>query len=513
MKKEIKLLTTIFLGILLIGIVSASYCCEKTVSGAYCQNVESQSECNQTYRSIPASCEATSYCRTGTCINQQEGTCMSNTAQIVCKENNGSWSPSAVSSLAQCKLGCCLMGNQASFATQVTCNKLSSDYGITTSFQSGVTDETTCLESANALDEGACVYTERFATTCKRTTREICQGKKKDSTLQNVTFHSGYLCSATELGSNCGKTRNTKCDETGDVRFVDSCENLANIYDSSKVDDENYWAKIQEPSCGDEGGNKNSASCGDCDYYSGTICGEKTTETVSVGNNLCKDLDCVSYRGTYNRSSTGLSTASVYPRHGESWCATVGTADTVGSSYYRLMCYNGEVTYEECDPARNKICSQNISTNGHLVGNCKVNIWESCTTQNDSEDCENSELRDCKWINYRNYAFGINGLMENEDIAGACVPKYAPGFSRDQDTRVFGSENCQTANAVCIVTYKKGLIGDWVCTDNCYCERYEFKSNLNDICISIGDCGIKKNYIGTFGKSQKEITTRERYKP
>lgn len=519
-KRGLKLSLALFLGIFLIGIASATYCCERTTSGAYCQNVDSQSECavgvssitGEAYRSIPASCEATSYCKPGTCINQQEGTCMSNTAQIICEGNYGFWSPNAVSSLPQCKAGCCIMGTQAAFVTQVTCNRLAAQYGVTTTFQSGITNELQCLLSANAGDEGACVYTKDYATTCERSTREDCLAKEK--TL-NATFHNGFLCSAAELGSNCGKTQNTKCDESNNVRFVDSCGNLANIYDASKVNDEAYWTHITNPTCGNNAGNKNSATCGACDYYSGTMCGEKKTgETVSYGNNLCRDLDCVTYDGEYNGEGQ-------YPRHGESWCATTGTADSVGSSYFRMLCYNGEVSIEECDSTRQKVCEQTISNYSDFsIGNCKVNVWQDCTGQNTSEDCEDTDIRDCKWIDYRHYSFTENGLLNDEDlgadesITGACVPKYAPGFGRDQDTRVFGGTTCAIGTATCLVTYEKGLLeSGWDCEDNCYCEEEEFANNINAICSSLGDCGTKKNYIEIFGKKQEDVITKERIKP
>jgi len=556
----------ICLGIFLIGIVSASYCCEKLVDkDAYCQSVDDVAQCattvnpfsstGATYRSIPASCEATSYCKKGTCIDQKQGTCMSNVPQIICDANKGSWNPGAAISLAQCKLGCCLMGSQASFTTKVSCNKLSKDYGVITTFQAGVTDQDTCLASASAGDEGACVYTKEFATTCERTTWEVCQEKKKSSELVNVTFHSGYLCSAADLGSNCAKTKNTKCDEKNNVRFVDTCGNLANIYSADKVEDEGYWTHIQNPTCGNNAGNKNSATCGSCDYFSGTMCGEKTTETVTYGNNVCKDLDCVDYRGEYynvrNTESSerdddtiGLedfryvnssrivsistaeikyATAEIYPRHGESWCATTGANDSVGSSYFKLLCYNGEVSLQECDPTRQEICAQTTSTYSDFsIGNCKVNLWQSCTAQNTSADCESTaarELRDCKWIDETenmDYIFNTTSagtyLMtwkaNDDDNSGVCVPKYSPGFSRDEDTRVFGEENCAVASTTCFVTKESGLFEHgWDCEKNCYCEEPTFETELNNICSSLGDCGVKKNYKEIFGDERSAITS------
>src|SRR3989338_3271408 len=65
-----------------------SYCCEKTRAqsdgsgGACCQNAP-ESECDQNYRKVPTSCEATSYCRLGICVNTLDGICMENTPESV----------------------------------------------------------------------------------------------------------------------------------------------------------------------------------------------------------------------------------------------------------------------------------------------------------------------------------------------------------------------------------------------------------------------------------------------
>ncbi len=61
------------------------------------------------------------------------------------------------------------------------------------------------------------------------------------------------MCSAETLATNCGPTEQTTCVEDADeVRLVDSCGNLANVYDASRVNDPEYWTKFIGPldSCG-----------------------------------------------------------------------------------------------------------------------------------------------------------------------------------------------------------------------------------------------------------------------
>jgi len=184
---------------------------------------------------------------------------------------------------AQCSLGCCLIGDQAAFVTQVRCKKLSSFYGLETNFRTDIQDETSCIAQAQATDKGACVFEREFERTCQFTTRGECNqlsvGGETGITnvTTDVTFHENFLCSAEDLGTNCGPSENTICLETKDeVYFVDTCGNTANIYDASKINEKSYWRMIipKEESCGfgNSDANGNDASCGNCDYFSGSIC-------------------------------------------------------------------------------------------------------------------------------------------------------------------------------------------------------------------------------------------------
>ena len=557
MKRE-KIFLVFFLGIFLIGIVSASAtCCEKTTGAnpAWCQNVNDATQCNSAFRSISSPCESTSFCKLGTCINQQDGTCIPST-QTICEGNNGFWSSSQQDSLPQCQLGCCLIGDGASFVTQVACNKQISDYAITGTFNANINDEQTCLAMANPQSQGACVYTKQdYTKTCELTTKQVCQDKAKSSASSNVTFHDGYLCSAQELQDGCGKSTQTQCDDKGDVRFVDTCGNLANIYDSSKVNDENYWTHIQAPNCTptNNPGNKDSATCGACDYYSGSMCKEKKAGDfinagTLIGNNFCKNLDCVDYRGPYGINK---STATNYPRHGETWCATdsgtgyqlgltiSGTGDNLnapGNNQFRLTCYNGEVTNSLCDSTRQEICSENYTTlndsHKYYEANCKANLWQDCWNQTTQSDCEDINSRDCVWMGSNGYSFSGSGLIKT-GVSGLCVPKYSPGFDRDPSNQVLGGASCQIASSTCYVMMVKiGTSDKWTCkpnedsglfngfksfTNNCSCVGGENNNDngvawgiqQNKICTQMGDCGNKTNYIGSFGYPTSQISTAD----
>jgi hypothetical protein len=402
--------------------------------------------------------------------------------------------------------------------------------GVDTTFMPNIANELDCLANANLQSKGACIYTKNYVQTCELTTKQECQTKAKSSAYSSVNFNQNLLCTATGLNTNCVPTTNTECDDQGNVRFIDNCgdhHNQANIYDSSKTSDKNmnYWTTIQEPTCttSDNLGSKNSPSCGSCDYYSSSMCRKKTIgDTVDTGNYLCKSLDCV-YTGQGFTSSNP-------PKNGETWCTTdnraTGTASSPGASSYRMMCFDGEVTSQECDTTRQLVCSENSQPgSGFKTANCNANLWFDCALQDEESNCTDIDKRDCKWIQYDGFYFFTdssgNRLLKNEtrnNGAGMCVPSYPTGFDSTSTTT---APDCGYATSFCFVKMQKGLIGSWYCnthdaSSNCSClydagGNYDggktWATGLNDnVCTQLGDCGNKINYIGQGGNTQNQIT-------
>ncbi|HPD81629.1 MAG TPA: hypothetical protein PK357_00845 [Candidatus Pacearchaeota archaeon] len=534
--------------IFLIGILSinfiiaeSSYCCERLASGQWCQNAP-QGQCatginpfsNQQYTTpVATSCQLTSYCKLGTCVDSKSGTCTANTPLTVCNNRGGVWKAEEVGDLPECQLGCCLLGDSAAFTTQVQCKKLSSDYGLTTNYRADITNELECIASITSDEIGACVFEEEYQTTCRMISQKDC------SEINGGEFHSGFLCSAQQLATNCGPRGGTLCHQES-VYFLDTCGNIANIYDFSKLNDNNYWTYIQEPSCDNGMGNKNSKTCGSCDYFSGSVCTiYQRGETIKpdYGDYFCGSLDC----------------KEVGKLHGETWCeensiTSVKGQNLPGSRYYRFMCYNGEVSIEPCSEFRNEICIED-EVNDFSVAGCVLNKWQDCVSQTNKTECENTYLRDCKWISGYSVLKNEDGenlaFTETEDnkIPGTCVPKYAPGFDFYAETGN-GAEVCSLGTQACVVRYEIGILAskkklsqkDWdekmgKCVENCYCipgytsgkakDKYEnnkpswhpksydeWVKLANEICTAFGDCGTKKNYLGGSGDI-KEIFTSE----
>ncbi len=554
-KKTVIIFAGIFL-FLIAGIISAqttSYCCEKTVSGAWCQNAPEE-ECNPSFRSVPTSCEATSYCKLGTCVNSGEGTCIKNTPRIVCENEEGVWYEQDKDELSQCQLGCCLMGDQAAYVTQTRCKKLSSIYGLETNFQASIKNELTCIASATPDIEGACVIEEETGRTCRFITKKECQEIGGD-------FNEGFLCSAEELGADCGPRGGTTCVEGRDaVYFLDTCGNLANVYDYSLIDDTDYWTYIQPPECGDGDGNKNSETCGLCDYYAGSTCGEGNAK---YKNYICQDLGCEWEGEKYE--------------HGESWCVKASASDTEseghkplvssgettefsdldsislnnadnipGNRDFRLLCYNGEVMVEPCADYRQEVCVQGevgSGNNAFKSAVCKTNLWRDCYSQDNKKDCENTDKRDCVWIKGISILTGENGeelivkesgtgedaneelVVKEEDeegVGASCVPKYTPGFDFWKENTE-AADLCSIASVTCTAYFEKGVSGeiervvtteeDWfgkredaeiVCFDKSGELVDDWIENRIHLCSALGDCGLSVNYVGGYSYYDKE---------
>ncbi len=483
MKKRIIIMVLLVIAFaIIIGFdVSAqenTVCCEKTNSGAFCQNAPVE-ECDSNYRQVPTSCDATSFCRAGTCYDSTEGTCADNTPQLVCNENGGLWSEE---NPEQCGLGCCVLGDQASFVTLVRCKRLSSFLGLETNYNQNIGTEVECIASVQGQEKGACVFENEFEKNCEFVTKNECDSKDVD-----VEFYSGKLCSAEELGTICGPTTETICIPGRDeVYWKDTCGNPGNIYDASKVEDQEYWANVKrkDESCGFGSGNGDNKNCGNCDYLQGTFCrDEKSAGTnPTYGDYICADLNCQDENGDDRL-------------HGESWCISDPKEgdgeDRIGSRFFRYICINGEVVPEPCADFRNEICiEEEIDTgDGFSQAACRVNRWQDCAAQEEEEDCINTDRRDCFW--------NPNIKIPERLGKGACLPVTSPGlnFWNSEET----SAICNQANTQCIVTFEEGLFGGEECTGDCECLSDGWIKQQGEFCSALGDCGPGVNWAGFEG--------------
>jgi len=504
-----------------VGTLESTVCCEKTKSGLACLDVpESECSTESGIRQLPTSCESSSFCDPGYCADPVEGTCLDNVPQIVCQESGGSWYDDKP---PQCNLGCCVLGDQAAFVTLVRCKKLAASFGIETSWNGGILDELICVLSVAAEEKGACVFEEDYEKTCKFVKRSECdesllgggivapveeevgdgdlvavpdsggeEGEEDGGSVEEeeedgeneeeegdgesgeedepalspgIEFYAGKLCTAPDLLTNCGMTKETIClPGKEEVYFVDTCGNPANIYDKSRVTDQNYWSDVidSKDSCNPNSANENSKVCGNCNYLLGSYCREDTEGVnPSHGDNVCASLNCEDAEGKKRL-------------HGESWCGydeedfdflpeenpvgdMIGDAlemeisnklsevvssavsnrvgsrvgqvfgnkflssagGSVGSRFHRYICINGEVKIEPCADFRQEQCIENVIdtvAGPFSEAACRVNRWQDCTAQRNLQDCENNDQRDCTWLAGVEYIL-MGAVLNGSDIS------------------------------------------------------------------------------------------------
>lgn len=114
-----------------------------------------------------------------------------------------------------------------------------------------------------------------------------------------------------------------------------------------------------------------------------------------------------------------------------------------------------------------------------------------------------------------------------------CAPRYPPGFELNEEAAENGQNYCSQASSTCTAVFVKeekfafGSIAgqvEWKCKANCECVDYQdgqepedakpsqkFTSEMNSLCVSMGDCGNKANYLGVNGggKGYKVCTGEE----
>jgi len=172
-----------------------------------------------------------------------------------------------------------------------------------------------------------------------------------------------------------------------------------------------------------------------------------------------------------------------------------------------------------------------------------------CITRENTKDCEN--IGDCKVVTGASIfrtVYGTEKLIRDsdtgKDVVGVCVPKYIPGFkfwdpegtmlSLPEETP---SSICEFSSVTCFVNYTQQVIGitawraepsdecielcktieNWktsecykACTPKCLKDPLEGKNALakinenwaeswQDLCVSLGDCGVSGNYFGYEG--------------
>jgi hypothetical protein len=517
-------------------------CCLETLDGAICQNIPmfQRDLCKSSL--IGTGCEVVEQCQVGCCYSPNTGTCAMRAPKEKCLENGGNWTSDAACNIPQCQLGCCVMGGQATLTNSRECTLISNQFNFEKNFVPIGLGES-CEQYVGLEKEGACLTDSGDFSgekNCAFTTKKNCRGE----------FVEDYLCTSEELNSICEKTKKTSCVQGKDqVYFLDSCGNVANVYDASKVDDQSYWEKPIDPkeSCAKEG-----VGCGNCNYFQGSICVEHEqgkTVKPTYGDYTCKSLHCGDRK------------------HGESWCVydfnPLSGVAPVGSRHFVASCFEGEISIEGCADFMQEICAQSTDTSfGFTEAKCLVNDWRSCLNANDASsysavkkkcdenpqcimfnDFYKGNLKrsdneffagfDPEKTNAEQGASGDLGKDQNQILAH-CVPKFTPGFQfwttsdsivgsgkQQKSSANYGGSNEETS-AICSLgsfscvsmanrdTTLYGDSGTWRDQDNWECnfdarDKKEIVRStdlpallvaMNERCRALGSCGVSTNIVG-----------------
>ena len=511
--------------VLLTPVLATNACCERDTDGNWCQYTD-ESNCDDSYLSTYTSCGETSFCQVGCCYSSGDGSCYKNTPQSTCLSEGGfTWSNSADCAIDQCTKGCCTIGDQAFFVTEVKCNSVGAAYEeAAVSFDTSLTTESTCLDSVKNLDFGCCVDSDSSVFE----TREECSVA---ATIVGVNFtiegfHEGMLCSNDLLSSGCAKQQYTGCFE-GKVYWYDSCGNRENIYSSdARASYNSGYVLSDSSSCTTNG--PYDPSCGNCDYGLGETCGADDKGVMEAGDYTCVDLNCDS---TYQNDASPQSGDA--KKNGESWCIydqKVGKGlDSVGSRHYRHLCANGEEFIEPCTDYREQVCvggilGEDVLANAealHMDGGdyveaaCRENRADGCSSCNDEtlsltdkyECCAQEDTQDCFWLPTG------SGVLEGEIYEdGRCIPQVPKGlkFWSDDGSGADASSDssCGVASTTCTVGYRLGgwskLFGgsdtpsDWTVISETpdHCATKDWIVDQNTYCRSLADCGAYYNLVG-----------------
>ncbi|NIA02572.1 MAG: hypothetical protein GWP15_04250, partial [Nitrospirae bacterium] len=492
-----------FLSIKQIGFVSAAdTCCEKTNTGAYCQNVADASFCNSKFRIDPRNCESTPLCKKGYCVDVDGSSQIGYDAQ--CPD---SWS------LSEPAIGCCMLRENSQINTQAWCTKQDGE------FDDSIISASKC-KYYSPDKEGACVYETSDGLGTKTCTFESEKKCLERETGNPIFSSEDILCSRENLNTGCTRNENIGCYQ-GKIYWFDSCDNRENIYAGNSKDEKtaSWYDGLVNRDVATFCVFSKDKDCGNCDSTNNICKVTKSGKGVAAGDFICADMGCID------------ETDNNKPRqNGESWCIYEGqvgenssigfniSTDIPGTSHFLKKCSHGEIKTDSCGDYRRSICGETENDDGVSEANCRPNLGVTCFEIEDMKKCESEP--DCR--------------IHKVDAADyfsfeACVPRYSIGFNPEL-YKEGGSHDadavCGLATQTCTIVEQKQITSrmcgegvfrhkchgvNWVYIANEECDTNpnKFYKQMNDFCISLGDCGGYININGDY--TGRNDVSSERY--
>ncbi|MFH1325476.1 MAG: hypothetical protein ABIH49_01745 [archaeon] len=447
-----------FFSIKQIGIVSAEegvFCCEKTteeLGGAWCQNVDDDEQCGESFESAPTLCESSSFCQLGTCI-ENDGLCSAGSPEKKCETDGGIWEKDSIDNINECSLDCCVLGSSSRYTTEANCQLLTDSYGFEQIDYREVGSASECLSVANSITSGACVFDDG---SCDFVTGAECPN--------DASWQRGVLCSAAT--DSCEKTESTMCYK-GEKYYKDNCDNR-----DEKLPAEEQCTLGQEI-CKDDSG---SAQC------------------VNVN---CGEHDNLESWCVYDSPVVGNS------------------KDAVGSSHWRYYCDYGEIKKEECGTYRGEICASVESNSGFSIAQCRTNMWTQCLSINPLNDKSGNLIQDSVDECNEEYDCRVHNVdIDGKFNFSVCVPKYPIGFDLNSVPEEMETISDKISEISCTILQERGFVNfatggiNWKTRDNGNCDSQSFLLKTNELCYSLGDFGAFWNFNEDFVKSFRWESSR-----
>ncbi|MFH1802072.1 MAG: hypothetical protein ABH864_01315, partial [archaeon] len=223
-----------------------------------------------------------------------------------------------------------------------------------------------------------------------------------------------------------------------------------------------------------------------------------------------------------------------------------------GSEHYRKSCVDGEIIIEACGPYRNGICVESktdiTASKTFSYASCVPNRWAECLNYNKNAGGALGELTNAmsqiaslpvvgaaagkalalpaeaekvKTLNMmlsceKDPDCFVKTVSVDKDFKfPLCVPKYPPGFyqkeagQNDAGICGFASQMCSTVWVYESTAFTFGATAHWECKAGCDCvdgdtsqeakPSKKFVEEMHALCVSLGDCGVKANYVGDIG--------------
>ncbi|MEK6925781.1 MAG: hypothetical protein AABW50_00735 [Nanoarchaeota archaeon] len=469
-----------FLSIKQLGFASAieinQYCCKKSSNGATCDNIP-PNEIDQCENYAETSCNHVAECITGWCENLIDGTCDPNVPKILCNEETQRFSEGE-NMPPQCLPKCCVIEDEARLRTEENCRFLS---GNDMDFRDEITTELECNEVFPQTDD------------------------INNTPLYQQDCIDSYFFNKFHRQPQSGESWCVYDNIVGQM-------NSSNQFQVFNDDDDEYETITHRRSVSSDppGSEHWRAFC-----FNGIVNEGDPYERLGVARNkICaeKKMNLGNqefFIQAYDIPNEAYSCLFNNPLQKQEDDKLVDDEDAVKKCQDNVQCAVKEVDMTSSANYNIKICRAVDTTNPESRLSCLrknplsiINSTESGTEIIDN----NNKINECE----SDPRCRVDeGAVDEDNLKfKACVPRYPQGNPPKDNTP---AQLCSFADVNCPVVYQKNGWGHWQCKINCNCEKPQFSMDMNDLCVSLGDCGSYINYIGQ-GTDNSYIIGQKGYK-